>query len=325
MRLLVFAALACLLPGYASGPLPGIPHEQDPGTRLLFTIPEHDLYPENVAFDEVTGDFFLSSMGHSRVLRIHPDGTYEDFVGGMEPRLQSSVGMKVDAQRRRLWVCTGRYTLFGGSRDGPPLTGVLLFDLDNGALLQEWLQDQPSPAHIFNDLVIASNGDAYVTTTLFGRVYRASAGVAEMELILETPDSHNNGITLDPGERYLFLTLDRTISRLDLQTGELKEVPAPEEAALGSDGIYFVDGSLVVVKPRFRQIARLFLNESLDAVDRFEVLADGHPDFVYPTTGALKGDTLVFVATSFADSPRDPESTEQHGDVLIHQIPLGGG
>jgi hypothetical protein len=222
-------------------------------------------------------------------------------------------------------VCTGRYTLFGGSGDGPALTGVLLFDLDNGSLLQEWLQDQPSPAHIFNDLVIDSQGDAFVTTTLFGRIYKASAGTAEMELILETPGSHNNGITLDPGERYLFLTLDRTISRLDLQTGDLKEVSAPEEAALGSDGIYFVDGSLVVVKPRFRQVARLFLNESLDAVERVEVLADGHPDFAYPTTGVLRGDALIFVATSFADSPRNPEVGEQHGDVLIHQVSLGGG
>jgi hypothetical protein len=128
---------------------------------------------------------------------------------------------------------------------------------------------------------------------------------------------------MEPGERYLFLTLDRTISRLDLQTGELRVVSAPEEASLGSDGLYFVDGSLVVVKPRLRQVARLFLNESLDAVVRFEVLAEGHPDFAYPTTGVVVGDALVFVATSFADSPRDPESARQHGDVLIHRLLLG--
>lgn len=317
--------LVLFFAGSVQNPGPVALRGQERGSQVLITVPEYDIYPENVAHDPKTGDFFLSSMGQSRILRIHQDGSYEDFARGLEPRLQSSVGMKVDPRRRRLWVCTGRYTLFGGSTDGPALTGILLFDLDDGSLLQEWLLDQPSPAHIFNDAVVDSSGDVYVTTTLFGRVYKVSAGESEMELVLETTESHNNGITLGPRGRYLFLTLDRTISRLDLETGDLQEVPAPGEATLGTDGLYFVDGSLVVVKPRLNQVVRLFLNDALDAVVRVKVLAEADPEFSYPTTGVLVEDALVFVATSFADSPRDPDSVRQHGDVLIHRVPLGEG
>jgi hypothetical protein len=325
--LLTLVAVAVLplgiLPhGPGDGTAPGPPQQQAPSLQLLFTIPEHDLYPENVAFDPASGDYFLSSMGQSRILRIHPDGSYEDFARGLEPELQSSVGMKVDARRRRLWVCSGWWTLFGGSVEAPLRTGVLLFDLDSGELVKSWLIEQPSAGHIFNDLTLASNGDAYVTTTLFGRIYRVSPQMEAMELVLETPESHNNGITLGPVGRYLFFTLDREISRLDRETGEVIQVQVPGEGALGSDGLYFVDGSLISVKPRYEQIVRLHLNDAMDGVDRVEVLADDPDMLAYPTTGVIVEDHLVFVATSYADVPRNPGATDQHGDVRILQVPI---
>jgi len=303
----VFAEQARIAPG-----APGI----------LFTIPEHDLYPENIAFDRVSGDYFLGSMGHSRILRIHGDGSYEDFATGMEPLLQSAVGMKVDARRRRLWVCSGRYTLFGGSVEGPAQSGVLLFDLEDGSLLKSWMMEQPSPAHIFNDLTLAADGAAYATTTMFGQIVRLSPEKDEMELVLDTPGSHNNGITMDPDERFLFFTLDREISRLELATGEVKKLEVPEEGGLGTDGLYFFEGSLISVKPRLNQVVRLHLTESLDRVGRVEVLADGEPGFAYPTTGVVVGDSLVLVGTSFANVPRNPQADEQHPDVLIYRLPL---
>jgi hypothetical protein len=301
------------------------PGTQERGSTLLFTIPEHDFYPENIAYDPESGDYFLGSMGQSRILRIRPDGSYEDFVSGLEPTLQASVGMKVDSRRRRLWVCTGRYTLFGGATDGPSQTGVLLFDLDTGTLVRSWLRDQPGPAYIFNDLTLASNGDAYASTTLLGEIVRISPDSDEMEPLLVSPETQTNGITLDGTERYLFFTLGRSISRLDLESGDLTEILIPDEAGVGTDGMYFVDRSLVVVKPRLTQISRLFLNESMDAVERVEVLAEGDPAFDYPTTGVVVGGHLVFVATSFADVPRSQESPRQHPDVLIYRIPIQTG
>lgn len=50
---------------------------QDAASTLPFQLPEHDLYPENIAHDPVSGDYFLGSMSRSRIL---PDGTYDDFV-----------------------------------------------------------------------------------------------------------------------------------------------------------------------------------------------------------------------------------------------------
>ena len=156
-------------------------------------------------------------------------------------------------------------------------------------------------------------------------MYRISPGAEDTELLLDVPENETNGITLDPEERYLFFTLGRTISRLDLRTRELKEVPAPDGARVGTDEMYFVDGGLVILRPRLKQIARLVLNESLDAVRRVEVLADGKPSFAYPTTGVMVGPDLVSVATSYADVPRNDRSPEQHPDVLIQRLRIPPG
>ncbi|MCP3963254.1 MAG: hypothetical protein GY719_35895 [bacterium] len=53
-----------------------------PESVRKFTIPEHDFFPESIAHDPVSGDYFLGSMSHSRILRIHPDGSYERLAAG---------------------------------------------------------------------------------------------------------------------------------------------------------------------------------------------------------------------------------------------------
>ncbi|MGD8319289.1 MAG: SMP-30/gluconolactonase/LRE family protein [Gemmatimonadota bacterium] len=292
--------------------------------RLAFRLAEHDLYPESIAYDSVTGDFFLGSMGRSRILRILGDGSYTDLVGSNTPGLETSVGLKADAARRRLWVCTGRYVLYGGPRDAEPRTGVLLFDLDDGELLQSWLIAQPTPSDIFNDLALAPDGSVYVTTTLLGRVYHITAGSGAMEILADSTGMQTNGIALGPKGRYLFFTFDRLIRRMDLTDGTQIDVSDPGGDAIGTDGLYLHDGSLVAVQPRRRRVVRLDLNEAMDSVAGTRVVARDHPDFAYPTTGVIVRDTLFLVATSFADHPRTAGDGPQHGDVLIQAWPLSG-
>ncbi len=293
-----------------------------------FTIPEHDLFPESIAHDPVSGDYFLGSMSRSRILRIHPDGSYEDFLTSPVPELASSIGIKADADRRVLWVCTGRFSLFANPDPGPPRTGLLQLDLDSGALLASWLVSQESPYHICNDMQLAADGSAFVTTTLIGRTYRVAPDLGEVVMLHQLePGSHNNGITFGPEEEHLFVAADRGIRRYDLSSADVLEIEIPPEAGVGPDGLYYHQGSLIMVQPRSNQVVRLVLNDSRTAVERFDVLARGHRDFAYPTTGVLVGDTLVLVASSYADRSRRDGALAQHGDIFIYQLPLtvGGG
>jgi sugar lactone lactonase YvrE len=298
--------------------------------QLLFRIPEHDLYPESIAHDPVSGDFFLSSMSQPRILKIHSDGSYEDFFNKNNPAtavpgLASSIGMKIDAERRSLWVCTGRFSLWSEYDSTAARTGLLQFDVDSGALTGSWMspQLQESPYHIFNDVALGASGEVYATTTLSGSVYKIVPGSEEMMLIHQLdPESHNNGITLSPDGGLLFFTIDRRIHRMALDSGEVLPLNAPGESDLGTDGLYFHENSLITIQPRLNRVSRLYLDQDLAHVTRVETLISDHPEFVYPTTGVLVDDTLVIVATSYADSPRNESTGPQHGDVLIYQIEL---
>jgi sugar lactone lactonase YvrE len=290
-----------------------------------FVITEHDLYPESIAHDPVSGDYFLGSMSGPRILRINPDGSYRDFLAENVDGLEGLIGLKADPERRVLWACGGRFTVFAGSTDADARTGVFQFDLDSGALIASHTESQESPFHICNDLALAPAGYAYVTTTLIGRLYHAAPDLSEVLTLDQLDDgSNNNGITLGgPGGDRLFVTVDRAIWRYDLGTDRVVEIEVPEDAGLvGPDGIYYVSGSLVVVQPRANGVIRLDLDDDETRVIRSTVLAEGHPDFAYPTTGVMVGDTLVFVASSYADRPRQPGVTEQHGDVFIHAVPV---
>lgn len=297
-----------------------------PASVLKFTIPEHDLYPESIAYDTVTGCYFLGSMSTSRILRIHEDGYYEDFLAASDTGLLSSIGMKADVARRYLWVCSGRFSLYADYESAPARTGVFQFDLDDGTLIRQWTMEQESDYHIFNDLALAENGDVYATTTLIGRIYRLSPGLDEMELVHQLPSgSNNNGITLDPQEEFLFFTVDRSISRLELATGKVSELATTANEALGTDGLYFYNDALVTVMPRFKRVSVLTLNEDATAVAGARILVENHPDFAYPTTGVLVGDKLVFVATSFANVMRRADVVEQHPEVRIHEVDCASG
>ncbi len=292
---------------------------------MKFRIAEHDFYPENIAFDPVSGDYFLGSMAHARILRVHPDGSYEDFLSADVPELASSIGMKVDAERRVLWVCTGRFGLLADFDTTAARTGVLRFDVDEGDLIGAWILDkeQESEYHIFNDLVLTKGGEALITTTLLGDLWRVSFDLGEAKLLHQLGgNSHNNGITLSADERFVFFTVDRRIQRLDLATEELVQLSVPDDHDLGTDGLYFYDGALLAIKPRSKRIVRLALDEQLDTVTRVEILAADHPDFIYPTTGVIVEDRLVFVATSYADMPRKAGTAQQHPDILIYEVVL---
>ena len=231
------------------------PLHEAAGNRLAepvrkFILPEHDLYPESIAHDPVSGEYFLGSMSQSRILRIQADGSYEDFLTAPVPELASSIGIKADADRRVLWVCTGRFSLFANPGPDPPRTGLLQFDLDSGALLASWLVSQESPYHICNDIELAADGSAYVTMTLIGRTYRVAPDLGEVAVLHQLESgSHNNGVTLGSREDYLFVAVDRGLRRYDLSTGDILEIEIPPEAGVGPDGLYYHDGSLIMVQP----------------------------------------------------------------------------
>ncbi len=278
-------------------------------STTAFPLAEADLMPEDIAFDQKTGRFFVSSVTTCRVLTV--DG--KEFA--RTP--WSAMALRIDPARRLLWVATawapmGR-GLTGSDKDK---TAVLAFDLDSGALKQR--VDSPLPG-VLGDMTISRNGDLYISEGLNGAILRLPSDASTMER-LDAPGEFPSPQTpaLSPDERTLYIPdYLRGIAAMDVRTRKVEWLqPAPDIALSGIDGLYLHRGSCIAVQngttpPR---IVRL----SLD-LKKQEILEANWEGLGEPTHGRFVGDDFYFTANVGFDS-YDHDGKKKPGSAPVRSV-----
>ena len=304
MSRLALMLLCPLLAG--SGPAraaePAVNH-----STIAFTLKEKDLLPENLAYDPQSGYFLVGSTRTGGIREVAPGCREWDFAAARAEGLWMVIGMKVDTKRRALWVASSDGgNLVGRPAGMPRAAGLFEFDLDTGGLLGRFLLDEPGVTHFLNDLVVAPDGDVYVThmfdagqvwrldarTRTFAPFYRGDAGF------------HNpNGIAITPDGKRLYVADDFGISAIDIAVRMRKPLAAPKGVKLGGvDGLYLYGHSLVFIQPDMKRVSRCQLDEAGLRATTCEVLEQGHPMFAHPTTGVIVDNALYYIANSQFDS-----------------------
>ncbi|HVQ96345.1 MAG TPA: SMP-30/gluconolactonase/LRE family protein [Mycobacteriales bacterium] len=209
------------------------------------------LYPEGVAWDPTRRAFLVGSARHGTVSVLRPDGTTRTLV--RDPVLVSSFGIAVDARRGRLLVTFGDIGV--GEKSGPATaqtqSGLGIYDLASGRLRQRVDLSLGAGPHAANDVAVDPHGNAYVTDTLGGAVFRISPAGAVTATIRDprfaTSSFSVNGIVWHPHGYLLTVKYD---------TGELFKISASGRVdtvrlagpLVGGDGLALrPDGALVSV------------------------------------------------------------------------------
>ncbi len=304
-------------------------------SEIAFQLPERDLVPEGIAYDPKSDTFFLGSIRKRKILRIDRAGEVVTFVPPNENGLLGVVGVKVDEERRLLWACA-----FDGPQneehdpEEPQLTGVFVFHLDDGRPVAKYTVEKKSDWHMCNDLALASDGMAYVTSFAGGTIYEIDPEAGEMTEFLPLPRTATNGIAITPDDRFLFIAAGRRILRCDRETLEVIALARPAGVEIGGgDGIYFHEGSLLMIEVRLvagalsDRVLQLGLSGELDAIETVAVLDEDHPLYSTPTTGALVGDWFYYVANSQfrkIDEQGKMPPLEELSDITILKVPLDG-
>jgi len=285
-------------------------------SHLAFTAPAQ-LVPENVAFDPKSGAFFLGSVAERKIVRV-AGGRVSDFgnSGNLTPPLLSIVGMKVDAARRTLWAASE-----GGPSPKPRRSELLLFDIDRGELLHRFAPDDGDP-HLFNDVVVSSQEDVFITDSVGGGVYRVSARGALRALVPGGAFPHANGIALSRDEKKLFVAYDVGIAVVDPQTGAHADLRNESSRSIaGIDGLYARGDELVAVQNNIgrARVVRIRLDAEGTRARDVEYLESGHPLFgdPAPTTGVLVGDQFYYIANFQLQLSRPLEDVQ----VLVLSLP----
>jgi hypothetical protein len=278
---------------------------------LAFSLADTDLLPEALAHDPITGGWLVGSLAKRKIIRLAQDRTASDFISNGE--LLRVVGIHVDSARALLWFATWAPRAAASTPPKEPISQTRLFkcDLRTGHVLQTYVPSDSERGHLFNDLVIARNGDVFITDTDQGSVYRIRSDPDTLELFL-SPDperfSDANGITLSADDRTLYVAFVEGIARIDLRTRAIMRLPLRAAGSAASiDGLYWYRGKLIGVQhlPGLEQVARYDLAPDGRSIRHIDILERADSLLHLPTTGAIVGNHFYYIANSQFDRLSD--------------------
>ena len=280
-------------------------------STIAFTLPEKDLLPESIAYDSEEKAFYISSTRKGKVVKVDAEGNVSDFIESKKYGLWMTIGMKVDSERRHLWVCSsGGENLIGynlkDETDGRP-AGIFKFDLATGKLIKKYTFEKKGEVHFVNDLVIARNGTVFFTH-MFNEhsIYRIGSD-DKLELLLTSSDiPYPNGLALADNQRRLFVAHSDGISSIDVESKKITALNVPEGLDIARrasiDGLYYYKWKLIGVHPGTSTISKMPLNDEGDGLTEVKILERNHPVMMNPTTGVLVGNELYYIANAQFDS-----------------------
>jgi len=213
-------------------------------------------YPEGIAFNPKTNEFFVSSMRHGTVGAVKADGTYREFA--KDPLLVSTVGLHADPERNRLLVCASDagVSMVTSPKTQKKIARLLSFDLTTGKRIHAVELDKLAAEgqHFCNDMTIDDKGNVFVTDSFSPIIYRVDPSYkAKVFLKSDTFKGEGfnlNGIVHHAGDYLLVAKYnDGTIWKIDEKDPKKMEQVAIAEKLPNADGMLLTgDGELVVVQ-----------------------------------------------------------------------------
>ncbi len=272
--------------------------------RSLFRVHEKGLIPEGLARDPASGDFFLGSVRERKILRIDGKTFQARDFSSPDNSLSGVFGMKVDAVRGVLWVCSSPIAEMDGFRKGETgSAGVFRYDLKSGQLIGKHLAPAGTGEHVFGDLAVDGQGNVYLTDSLSPGIWVLQAGKGDLTpYLVPGPFTSPQGLDFSADAKALFVAdYSSGIFRVDLSTKRVSLLDSPANTTLlGIDGIYTRGAGLVAVQNGTQpiRVLALALSQGGRKVERVAVLESGTEALTAPTLGVLEKNRFLVVANS---------------------------
>lgn len=263
-------------------------------SATAFTVPgQHDFIPEGVAYDPLTGNYYLGSVYKRAIVEVRPEearafGAWERGDG-----LWSVFALRVDPARRVLWACSSAIEQTKWVNENEiGYAGVFKYDLTSRLPVKRFVLSNAHGKHLFGDMALTRSGDVYITDSIERSIYRIGGATGVFERWFESDRfASPQGIAFSDDERHLFVAdYSYGVFRIDVKTRGIRLLPVPDDLTiLGIDGLAYYDNSLVVIQNGVRphRVVRLGLNDRRDRIVNWEVLEANHPDFDEPTLGIV--------------------------------------
>jgi hypothetical protein len=252
----------------------------------------------------------LSSTGFGTIFKVNDDGTTTSFA--TDSRLKSTIGLHIDDTRNELLVCnTGSF---------------VRCDLDTGAIkafvdLSNLRRPDYNGTIFPNDVVNDAQGNAYVTDSRGGVVWKIEPNTNTASIFVSdpswiTPGIGLNGIEIAGGGRYLLVgTSVGLVYKVSLPTPNIISVVSNPQNLTGLDGMIMrPNGDLVVVGNR---VQKIYLVKSNDDWTSATVSITVQSNYPSPTTAALRDGNVYVSHAYFGVANRTTFEIEKIQDLYV--------
>ena len=280
-------------------------------TLTSYVLPDDARYPEGIAADNKSGDFYVSSVADGSIYRGNVSSSNAElFLRGGEDGRTNATGLKLD--NRQLFVA--------GAGTGK----VFIYNASSGKLIRSFEAQGVDKPIFLNDLAInPQTGDVYITDSFVPILWRVPAeevnnsptpGKLEPWLDLtDTPIKYTegfnlNGIVATPDPRFLLTVQSNTgnLYRINTEDKKVRKVDLGGATLTQGDGLVLTDNTLYVIRNQgFPNTNGGFVTKIIEFDERFKsghVEGDGtevpSPED-FPTTAALVGEQLLVVNSQF--------------------------
>ncbi|WP_091477404.1 TPR end-of-group domain-containing protein [Flavobacterium swingsii] len=268
-------------------------------SNKVVSLSEKTLHPEGLLYLNKNKIWLVTSIRNRKIVSFDAKtGKCIDWFTDKD--LLSVFAIKADKNEKIVWVAASSIPeMKGYNKNLEGKSEVLKIDIKTKKVLQRFpLQGN----HVLGDLVVAKNGDVYVSDSGESNIYKIVKDKMSLWLDLKKEAFNLQGLTFNEDESQLFIAdYLKGILKIPMQNPKDRNwlIFSKQTTVKGIDGLLWHKNSLLAIHNGVKpiRIIQYFLNQNNEIIAS-EILDNNRPEFDEPANATISDGKLYFFANS---------------------------